>query len=299
VTNTLITNITCSIYMKLLNTTLTNAYVCMQINMNQSNGTGILNAGAMDCKYITRTWEWYATTRELSAAHTNFSILIYPGQNNISVWGAQCEPNTKFPSSYAGVITTSPVSTWTNYVRSTAPLYVYGTITSTAGISGTTITGSTSIAGGTVAGTTGTFSSYVVSSSYVDSNVPNTGNSLGTHGIVGQAATAATAAAPNQNSAAMELVGNVWNVTGISVTHRYFEIMQMDNWTRSSYIIKYLNHPDNTNHTFEIVNQSFTNGTLVHQFNGNITFPNIQYIAGNTVCFNITNSQIYVNTTCP
>ena len=276
--NTETTNMTCSIKMKSENVS---PVVCLQINMNQSNTYSTnTNTGPQNCKNITSNWERYAVTRELSAAHINYSFQINIGQYNISLTAAQCEPNTKMPSSYSGPLTSTATTTYTQSIRPQVPI----------------------VSASSISATTGTFSSILTSTSWTGTaasaiNIAGaTGINRTVLGLTIASSTASTAAIPYQNSPMLIFSMNRW--TGlVSVTENFSMFESSNNITNTTLFNYQFQHSDNTNHTVDVIEMSNSNLTLNRTIFGNITFSGLNNGTNGYLC--LYNGRAYVNVSCP
>jgi len=279
VTNTISTNITCSAYIISYNTTST---VCMRINMNESN-TSNTNVGIPECFNISGDWERYATTIELRASHVNYSLMFNFYQNNVSIWAAQCEPNTQFPSRYSGALTTGAIATYTTTALIPTALTISGTFSSPT------------IAGGTLSGSTvtGTGAHYA--------NIATTTANVSYDGFVCAASTAATAPIPVQNSPRLRFAANVWNNTATSM-YQYSMLLKTNNLTKEVNFTTFitLNNYNQTNYTIsEVVTTNLSNTNYTTVLNTNLTLPKLNSAAGGYLCIAATTGRVYVGTTCP
>jgi hypothetical protein len=274
IVNTELNNWTFSIYARNVNLT-GQAYLCMQINLNESYASGTKNLGDISCFNLTTVFERYKITRNIVSSHANKSIMIIIGNQNISLWGAQLEQGL-FPARYSGTQTTSATSTWTNTARVESALTIAGAMTSTScscvgAISGTTCTGSTST--GTGADTR---------------NIATIQRNISTIGLNLVASTATTSAVPWQFSPTFVYTARLWNGTH-DTTFNYTIGLRTDNTTKGFNITDFvtLNNASKTNLTISDIVVNNSNATILQVTKviyTRINVPNMKRVDNVTAC---------------
>lgn len=165
---------TFSIYLKTISGTAT---VGLQLDSSAENG---------EMKYVevSEDWRRYSVNTNFSLANTFKRVILEVGANTIVAWGAQLEPY-KQANVYSGVRTTTHLTAETAISRIDASTTISGSLTAT--------------------------SSMTTSGALTSSRASTTLTRV--DGLILQAASATTAAAPERTAPAMTFMSRVWNAS--------------------------------------------------------------------------------------
>lgn len=252
-----------SVYMRSNNAT---AIAGLQIRTNTVNYT-LYNFT------LKPNWERYEINTTITDIHTIIQVRIINGIYNVSVWGAQLEPNATNPRPYSGAQTTTATTTITRQVTTPLPILTKSTLTTT-GITSSGSCGCTAVAvGGALSGaTTGTFSSTSTFGGTMTQSVASTLNTLSLYGLVLTTATASTSAIPSQGATMLSFRGKLWDGTA-DTTQEWNIGTTGNNLTKETSLILFnqntlgentsiLNITHNINSTVMDVSVMWSNSTL-------------------------------------
>jgi hypothetical protein len=178
------------------------------IYLKSPNGTMIIGLGIISDVLdgderiinISNTWRRYTFTRDVNEAHSNITVVVNMYNATIDAWGGQLEKQN-YAGIYGAARTTTNVTTPTSANILRGALTATGAITTAGAISAT---GAISSSAG-LSGTTGGFSSTVTSTRAT--------LFVSTDGLISTSTTAATLAAPIQQSPRLRFSGTVWDET--------------------------------------------------------------------------------------